>query len=100
VPFPPGTNPPRTPLIVNVPGSGSINGSPTGVVFNTSGAGFNVSEGSASGSSVFLFDSLDGTISGWNPTVNTNNAIVEVNQPGAVFTGLAIGTGPRGQTLL
>jgi hypothetical protein len=32
--------------------------------------------------------------------VNKNNAIVEVNQPGAVFTGLAIGTGPQGQTLL
>lgn len=95
VPFPPGN-----PLIVNVPGPSKINGTPTGIVFNTSGTGFNVSAGSASGSSIFLFDNLDGTISGWNPTVNKNNAIAEVKQPGAVFTGLAIGTGPQGQTLL
>ena len=95
VPFPPGN-----PLIVNVPGPSSTNDAPTGIVFNTSGTGFNVSEGSASGSASFLFDGLDGTISGWNFSVNKNNAIVKVNQPGSVFTGLAIGTGPQSQTLL
>ncbi|MGH7225083.1 MAG: TIGR03118 family protein, partial [Gemmataceae bacterium] len=97
VPFPPGN-----PLIVNVPGGSSANGSPTGIVFNTSGSGFDVSQGLSSGSSVFLFDNLDGTISGWNPSVNDGNAIVAVKQSGAVFTGLAIGNtpGPNGQTLL
>jgi uncharacterized protein (TIGR03118 family) len=100
VPVSPGNNPSSTPLVVNVPGSNSVNGKPTGVVFNSSGTGFNVSEGTASGSSTFIFDGLDGTISGWNSTVNKTNAIVEVTQPGAVFTGLAIGTGPQGQTLL
>src|SRR5262249_925319 len=41
-----------------------------------------------------------GTISGWNPTVNKNNAIVEATVPGAVFTGLAIAQTSSGQTLL
>jgi uncharacterized protein (TIGR03118 family) len=95
VPFPAGS-----PLTVNVPGPSSVNGTPTGVVFNTSGTGFTVSEGSASGSAFFLFDGLDGTISGWNPTVNLNNALVEVTQPGAVFTGLAIAQDASGRTLL
>lgn len=87
-------------LIVNIPGSTAVNGRPTGDVFNTSGKGFTVSEGSASGSSIFLFDTLDGTISGWNPGVNLNNAIVEVHNPGALYTGLAIGTNASGQTQL
>jgi uncharacterized protein (TIGR03118 family) len=99
-PQPTPKNPNATPLIVNVPGPGGVNGAPTGIVFNTAGSGFNVSEGSASGPSFFLFAGLDGTISGWNPTVNKNNAIVEVNNPGAVYTGLAIGTTSTGQTLL
>jgi uncharacterized protein (TIGR03118 family) len=92
------------PLIVSIPNNGGTftpHGSPTGIVFNTSGTGFNVSEdGGNPGSSVFLFATLDGTISGWNPGVDRTHAIVEVKQPGAVFTGLAIGTDAAGDTLL
>jgi uncharacterized protein (TIGR03118 family) len=100
-PQPSPANPNATPLIVNVNGAGGVvNAAPTGVVFNTAGTGFNVSEGSASGPSFFLFASEDGTISGWNPTVNHNNTIVEATTPGADYTGLAIGTTTGGQTLL
>ena len=60
--------PGHNPLIVTIPtnpnGSFIPHGSPTGIVFNTSGIGFNVSEGGKTGSSIFLFATLDGTISG------------------------------------
>jgi uncharacterized protein (TIGR03118 family) len=96
--------PAATPLIVTIPtnpgGSFLPHGSPTGIVFNSSGAGFGVSEDGKSGSSVFLFASLDGTISGWNPNVDHTHAIVEATQPGAVFTGLAIGKDAAGDTLI
>jgi uncharacterized protein (TIGR03118 family) len=77
----------------NTPG---VHGTPTGTVFNTDSTGFNVSETVAgkvvTDPSLFLFDTLDGTISGWTPKVDANNAIAEVTMPGSVFTGLAIGT--------
>lgn len=96
--------PPANPLVVTIPTNPTAplapHGTPTGVVFNTAGTGFNVSEGSNTGSSIFLFDTLDGTISGWSPGVDLNHAIVEVNNPGSVYTGLAIGVDSAGQTLL
>src|SRR5262245_31743060 len=48
------------PLVVDVPGG------PTGLVFNGSG-GFVVTDGTDSGSSLFLFATEDGTIRGWSP---------------------------------
>jgi uncharacterized protein (TIGR03118 family) len=89
-------------LVVGVPpkSTASPHGTPTGTVFNTSGTGFNVSEnGNTPRSSIFLFDSVDGTISGWNPKVDLNNAIIEATNPGAVYLGLAIAT-HRGDTML
>jgi uncharacterized protein (TIGR03118 family) len=86
--------------IPTAPGSTAANGTPTGTVFNTLGSGFDVSENGKTGSSVFLFDTLDGTISGWSPGVDATHAIVAVNSPGSVFTGLAIGVDAEGQTLL
>jgi uncharacterized protein (TIGR03118 family) len=103
VPQPPGTNPPLSPLIVTIPNASSTSsphGSPTGIVFNTAKTGFNVTENGKTGSSVFLFATLDGTISGWSPGVDRTNAIIGVTKIGAVFTGLAIGTDANGDTLL
>jgi uncharacterized protein (TIGR03118 family) len=95
-PFPPGN-----PLVVTIPPAAAApHGTPTGTVFNTAGTGFDVSENGNTGSSIFLFDTLDGTISGWNPGVDLHHAIVEVNNPGSVYTGLAIGVDAAGQTLL
>jgi uncharacterized protein (TIGR03118 family) len=89
-PFPIGN-----PLVVTVPPPMSMPGTtsaPTGVVFNTSSTGFNVSSNGVSGSSRFLFATEDGTISGWNPTVNATNAVVAVDRSstGAVYKGLTI----------
>jgi uncharacterized protein (TIGR03118 family) len=71
-------------LVVNI-----LNGAPTGTVFN-SGGGFDVSEGSATGSALFIFAAESGTISGWNPTVDGTNTLNGVTVPGAVFKGLAL----------
>jgi uncharacterized protein (TIGR03118 family) len=68
--------------------------SPTGDVFNTAGSGFNVTSGGKTGSSVFIFATEDGTISGWNPTVNPASSVLAVDNSqggtGAVYKGLAI----------
>jgi uncharacterized protein (TIGR03118 family) len=66
---------------------------PTGQVFNTAGTGFEISKGSSRGSSVFIFATANGTISGWNPGVDDEDSILAINHSpaGAVYTGLAIG---------
>src|SRR5581483_6049683 len=47
----------------------SVDGGPTGIVFN-GGSGFTVSDGNGhSGPSVFMFATEAGTIRGWNPNV-------------------------------
>lgn len=71
-------------------------GSPTGIVWNGSQE-FQV-QGWAS---IFLFATLDGTISGWAPQSNFNAAIVAVNNSanGASYTGLAITSKASGNFL-
>ncbi|HZR56672.1 MAG TPA: TIGR03118 family protein [Terriglobales bacterium] len=69
-------------------------GSPTGIVFNGSQE-FQV-EGWAS---IFLFATLDGTISGWAPQSDFNNSIIAVKSKGSVYTGLAITNKPAGNRL-
>ena len=78
-------------LVVTVPSASTGTGSPTGIVANTT-TGFVVTKNGVSGPAAFIFDTLDGTISGWNSTVNGNTAVIAVNNSGANYTGLAIGT--------
>lgn len=89
----------RQPLVVTVPpAAGGKVGSPTGTVFNSDTNAFIVSKNGVSGASIFLFDSEDGTISGWNASVDRTHAILAVDnsRSGAVYTGLAIGTNQSG----
>jgi uncharacterized protein (TIGR03118 family) len=83
-----GTTGAQVPLVVTIPRAPqSATGSPTGIVFNGS-SDFAVAPGQPA---IFLFVSLDGTISGWNPTVNPTTAIQKV--PGStesVLTGATI----------
>jgi uncharacterized protein (TIGR03118 family) len=84
------------PLVVTVPGPANrpvSSGSPTGIVANAT-KGFVISSGAKSGPGLFIFDTLDGTISGWNPTVSPKAAVVMVDNSaaGAAYTGLAIAT--------
>ena len=84
-------------LVVTVPsGTGTGTGTPTGQVFNST-TGFVVTKGANSGPASFLFDTEDGSISGWNSSVDPTNAIIAVNlnSAGAVFKGLATYVDPK-----
>ena len=76
---------------------------PTGDVFNAAGTGFDISSGGVTASSVFIFATEDGTISGWNPTVNSGSSVLAVDNSqggkGAVYKGLAIGQTSNGPML-
>jgi len=83
------------PLVVTVPKAPNDAlppGSPTGIVANPSGSGFVVSKAGKSGSAAFIFATLDGTISGWNPSVDLTNAVIALDNSSkpAAYTGLAI----------
>jgi len=98
-------------LVVAIPPApnGVAQGTPTGTVFNiTIGnpmPSFSVSKvtasGTTSGTAVFLFDTLDGTISGWAPGVDFTHALIAVDRSkdGAVYTGLAITSDASGDFL-
>ena len=84
-------------LTVSVPSaSGMGSGTPTGQVANPNNAIFMISEktpaGTKKGSAAFIFATLDGTISGWNPNVNASDAVIAVNRSkdSDSYTGLAI----------
>src|SRR4051812_17380881 len=79
-------------LIVTVPGKDKHKpGNPTGVVFNGT-AFFKVTKGGNSQPAKFIFVNEDGTISGWNPTVDPTNAIIAVKGKGdAVFKAATLG---------
>lgn len=87
------------PLVVAVPSATTGQGSPTGIAANST-SGFVVTQNGKSGPAAFIFATLDGTISGWNSSVNGTNAVIAVNNNAtANYTGLAIGTSGT-QTLL
>jgi uncharacterized protein (TIGR03118 family) len=75
-------------LVVTIPAwNGPNGGSPSGTVFNGT-SDFQLAQGDPA---FFLFSTEDGTISGWNPSVNPTSAVVEVNNwPNAVYKGLAM----------
>lgn len=92
---PDGTRSPITKLGLTVtipPAPGRPQGSPTGQVFNGSND-FVLGNGHPAS---FIFAALDGTISGWNG--GTTAAIV-ASSPGAIYTGLAIGSNGTGNFL-
>jgi uncharacterized protein (TIGR03118 family) len=92
------------PLVVTIPGPPHTTdqGVPTGLVFNSS-TDFAVRAHDKSGPALFIFDSEDGTISGWNPGVDLTHSIVMVNNSiegrTAVYKGLAIGETDHGRFL-
>jgi uncharacterized protein (TIGR03118 family) len=93
-------------LVVTIPpASGNGTGTPTGDVFNvTLGSltpAFAVSKNGKSAPAIFIFATLDGTISGWAPTVDATNALIGADRSGfgAVYTGLAIASTESGDFL-
>jgi uncharacterized protein (TIGR03118 family) len=57
-----------------------------------------------SGASEILFATEDGTISGWNPSVDPTHAVLAIDRStvglGAVYKGLAIGRSPSGNDFI
>jgi uncharacterized protein (TIGR03118 family) len=78
-------------------------GSPTGVVLNLS-HDFVISANGKSAAALLIFDTLDGTISGWNPAVDPTNAIIMVDNSTeaipASYTGLALARDGQGRNVL
>ena len=92
------------PLVVTIPPpAGSppdTTAAPTGVVFNGT-SDFVIANGSNSGPSRFIFATEDGTLSGWNPTVNGGAAMLAADNSasGAAYKGLALGSTAAGNFL-
>lgn len=86
----------KTTITVAPPPGQDTPAAPTGQVFNNTGSGFDVSSNGKTASSVFLFATEDGTISGWSPNVDSGKSVIAVDNSqggnGAVYKGLAIGT--------
>lgn len=93
----------KVPLTVTIPPplGGLPPSTPTGEVFNPT-FDFVVTNGMESAPALFIWDTEDGTISGWNPHVDPTNAILMVDNSlsGAVYKGLAILPKPYGKSLL
>lgn len=85
-------NPQSFPVAIpSATGTGA--GTPTGVVYNLSSE-FKIENWT----SLFLFATLDGTISGWSQFF-PSASLIAVRQAGAVYTGLAITKTASGNTL-
>lgn len=90
---------------IMVPGPNNTgSGAPTGNVFNGVATdmpqAFVISKGKVSGPSAFIYATEDGTIAGWNKSVDSSNARIAVDRStatdaqgdsGAVYKGLATG---------
>ena len=80
-------------LVVTIPAApGSDHGTPTGIVFNTTG--FAVTSAGKTGNSAFIFATEDGLIAGWSPGVDLTHAIQAYPPAGvtptAVYKGLTL----------
>lgn len=78
-----------------------------GVVYNPTSE-FVISEDGRSAPALFLFGTRDGTISGWNPAVDPDHAILMVDNSadfstavhGAMYSSLHLAQNSKGQTVL
>ncbi len=99
------------PQTITIPGSSSPvlddalgigpGGHPTGVVYNPTN-NFVISAHGKSAPARLIFDSIDGTISGWNPEVDPTHAIVMVDNGAAAdaYTGLEMAQNSQGKYVL
>lgn len=94
--IPTAGNGPSSPTGNNGPGS------PTGLVYSSTSSVSGANEFEVQGwPSIFLFATLDGTISGWSFKANANQAIQAVDNSSkkSSYTGLAITNRPSGNLL-
>lgn len=80
--------PVATPLSVTIPGPGGGASTPTGIAFNGT-QDFQIAMGKPA---LFIFATEDGTIAGWNSSVNGGVAVIPYDSKGgAVYKGIALG---------
>ncbi len=94
----PGVPLTKAALEVSIPG-----GHPTGQVFNPT-TDFVVSSGAASGTARFIFASLTGAVTGWNPAVpppapSTTAQLAFQATDNAIYTGIALANNGAGNFL-
>jgi uncharacterized protein (TIGR03118 family) len=85
-------------LVVTIPTAARNRegGNPTGIVFNSTEF-FQVTKNGKSAPAFFIFVSEDGSISGWNPTLDLTNAIIAVDngtnrgRNRAIYKGATLG---------
>jgi uncharacterized protein (TIGR03118 family) len=103
------------PLVVSIPAPPSAGpdavGAPDGMAFSTfdrAASDFVIKKDGVSGPSFFLWATEDGTIAGWNPSVDAAHAVIAVDRSterdsagdvGAVYKGLALVATPTGKLL-
>jgi len=76
----------------------SVDGAPTGIVFNGAATSFRV--GPSNAGALFIFATEGGTIAGWNPSLGTASQVMaDASGAGAVYKGLAIATTATGPQL-
>src|SRR3989475_3964449 len=76
----------------------SVDGAPTGIVFNGDSTSFRVGPNNAG--ALFIFATEGGTIAGWHPSLGTASQVkVDSSEGGAVYKGLAIATAAMGPQL-
>lgn len=79
-------------LVVAVPGAtNGSKGNPTGTIFNGNPKAFLV-PGKTPSAALFLFATIQGTISGWNTTSGASAVIVAHGKKGSAYTGLTSAT--------
>ena len=88
-----GSGNPQSLQVIVPSSSGTGPGSPTGIVYNGS-TEFKIQNWT----SVFIFASLDGTISGWSAFF-PSSTLIAVRSAGSVYTGLAITSHASGNFL-
>jgi uncharacterized protein (TIGR03118 family) len=85
-------------LVVTVPGSAAPPTGPTGQLFNNVGGSSLSSFLVGAAPATFIFDTLNGTILGWNGGAGTTAQVMAAT-PGAVYTGLAQASNSSGNFL-
>src|SRR6266566_2804612 len=86
------------PMVVEIPtaAQNTDGANPTGQVFNDTGF-FQVTKNGTSAPAIFIFVSEDGSISGWNPTLDSTHAIIAVDNGtnrganSAIYKGATLG---------
>jgi len=81
-----------TAYTVPPPAGSTATATPTGIVYNGTSV-FPVNANNSSASALYIVATQDGTISGWNATINNGQfaIVVDRSKSGASYTGLAIG---------